>query len=315
MIPKSQLGRTAPVLRMVLRNLSKFVFIILSFISINATAQCSNEDIIPNQYIVRLKKTLDKGASGVSLMSLSAIKSGWFQRDLTLRKLSFHSVFSEHAHLAKANSMQDVTRIPPTTMVIEAAQIEDVQFLATHPSVDTLENDCQVHLLQSGPVPNPNDPMYSQQWALEQIHIRDAWTISRGSQDIIVAVSDSGVDYNHEDLKANMWINKKEIPDNKIDDDANGCVDDIHGCDLADGDGDPMPLASNSDLNHGTHVAGIIGAQSDNGLGGSGVAPHITLLAAKGFPDSASHPAGESAVELLLKLIFALDHKMPLKVA
>jgi hypothetical protein len=265
--------------------LLKFVFLsfLFSLLTASGNAQCINEDIIPGQYIVRLKKALINSSSVLPLELLSKKTSHDFQRHMLSRKLNYKHLFREVSELS-----------PPTTFIVKAENINDVAFLAAHPSIETLEPDCHVHLMQTPPP--PNDPQYSKQWGLEQIHIRDAWTITKGSPSIIVSVSDTGVDYNHEDLKANMWTNPKEIAGNGIDDDGNGCVDDIHGCDLADLDGDPMPLASNSALNHGTHVAGIIAARSNNNLGGSGVAPNVKLMAAKGFPDDPNKPADESAL-------------------
>ncbi|WP_171899655.1 S8 family peptidase, partial [Candidatus Marithrix sp. Canyon 246] len=90
------------------------------------------------------------------------------------------------------------------------------------------------------------------QWGLKQIQAAKAW---KQSSNQIIAVIDTGVDYTHPDLAANMWKNEAEIPDNGIDDDNNGCIDDIYGCDVADADGDPF-----DNHGHGTHVSGIIGS-------------------------------------------------------
>ena len=100
-----------------------------------------------------------------------------------------------------------------------------------------------------------------------------AWDLETGSRDIVVAVVDSGVDTAHPDLAANLWTHPGETPDNGIDDDGNGYVDDVHGWDFADGDNHPVDTHG-----HGTHVAGIIGAVGNNGLGVTGVCWQVSIM-------------------------------------
>ncbi len=122
-----------------------------------------------------------------------------------------------------------------------------------------------------------NDPLIKKKWDLKKTNVAKAWLkFSKGSHDIIVAVIDTGIDINHIDLKANIWKNPREIPKNGIDDDKNGYVDDIHGWNF---------VQNNNKVNdthgHGTHIAGIIGAVGGNGIGLSGVAPKVSLMALK----------------------------------
>lgn len=96
-----------------------------------------------------------------------------------------------------------------------------------------------------------------------------------GSSDVVIAVIDTGVDYNHLDLRNNIWINSAEIPDNGIDDDGNGYIDDVYGWDCVGNDKDPM-----DDNGHGTHVAGIIAAEN-NTEGGVGIAYNCKIMVLK----------------------------------
>ncbi len=122
-----------------------------------------------------------------------------------------------------------------------------------------------------------NDPWFSQQWNLNNtgqlggrpgadIKMLDAWTIESGRSDVIVAVIDGGVDIIHPELSNAMWVNADEIPNNHIDDDNNGYTDDYNGY----GFGDNTPVINSHP--HGTHVAGTIGAVSNNGNGMAGIA-------------------------------------------
>jgi len=116
----------------------------------------------------------------------------------------------------------------------------------------------------------------SQQWALTSnygVQAEKAWAITKGAADVVVAVIDTGIDYNHEALKNNMWVNKGEIPGNEIDDDENGYVDDIYGYDFANSDSDPL-----DDNMHGTHCAGIIAANHPKLYG---IAPNVKVMAIK----------------------------------
>jgi thermitase len=128
-------------------------------------------------------------------------------------------------------------------------------------------------------IQQPNDPDFSNQWALEKIKILEAWQHTQGRDDITVAVIDTGIDWQHEDLSDRIWSNSKEIPSNNIDDDNNGYIDDIRGWDFfGQGDNDPTDETSSKNPGHGTHCAGIIAASANNDKGVSGVAPLVKLM-------------------------------------
>ncbi|MDZ4662759.1 MAG: S8 family serine peptidase [Pseudomonadota bacterium] len=137
-------------------------------------------------------------------------------------------------------------------------------------NVDYIEPNYRVYAIGT-----PNDPSISRQWAHKVVQSAQAWDITEGLESTIIAVVDTGVDYNHQDLKNNIWQNPAD-PINGKDDDGNGIIDDNHGVDYYNRDGDPM-----DDGSHGTHVSGTIAAEANNGVGGAGQAPKVKIMALK----------------------------------
>ena len=158
-----------------------------------------------------------------------------------------------------------------------------VETINLHPEVLYAEPAYRVHTNET----IPNDEFYNQLWGMENIDASLAWDSEQGSQDVIIGVIDTGIDYNHPDLVDNRWINENEIPDNGIDDDGNGYVDDVYGYDFINNDGDPF-----DDNLHGTHCAGTIAGVGNNEIGVTGVSWNSKVAALKflgydGFGDSA----------------------------
>lgn len=122
----------------------------------------------------------------------------------------------------------------------------------------------------------PNDPRYGELWGLGRILAPTAWSTTTGAAGVVVAGVDSGVDYAHPDLAANMWHNPGEVPANGLDDDANGYVDDVYGIDATTGSGDPRDLNG-----HGSHTAGTMAAVGNNGIGVTGVLWQARIMALK----------------------------------
>ncbi len=142
-----------------------------------------------------------------------------------------------------------------------------LELLNAQPDVIRAEADYVVY-----PLAVPNDPDYGFQWGLENIGAPAAWDVATDASSVTMAVLDTGVDYVHHDLAANMWTNPYEISGKPgVDDDLDGYVDDIYGWDFADSDNNPGPGDSSLQQGHGTHVAGILGAVTNNSIGVAGV--------------------------------------------
>jgi len=173
--------------------------------------------------------------------------------------------------------------------------------LAASPAVEYVEPNFVVHADVV-----PNDPRFAQQWALQNlgqtggtstatpdIGAVPAWDITTGSSSVVVAVIDTGVDYTHPDLTANIFTNTADCSTDGIDHDGDGYVNDCHGINAITKTGDPM-----DDYFHGTHVAGIIGASGNNAVGVSGVNWNVTLLPCK-FLDSTGSGSDADAITCL----------------
>jgi subtilisin family serine protease len=159
-------------------------------------------------------------------------------------------------------------------------------------AVSMLQNDPDVEYAEPNYIYHasalvPDDTFYDLLWGLNNtgqsggvanvdIDAPEAWAVTTGSSDVVVGIIDTGIDYLHPDLAANIWTNPGEIPDNGIDDDGNGFVDDVHGWNAENGTGDPF-----DDNDHGTHVAGTIGAVSNNGEGVTGINWNVRLMSLK----------------------------------
>ncbi|MBN2269244.1 MAG: S8 family serine peptidase [Sedimentisphaerales bacterium] len=127
---------------------------------------------------------------------------------------------------------------------------------------------------------DPNDPEFADQYAHQLIQMSEAWDISTGSHDIVVAVLDTGVDVNHPDLKNNIWVNEGEIPNNEIDDDNNGYIDDVFGWNFEADSNDIIPEFGWYGVEgHGTNVSGVIAGVGNNGIGVCGVNWQSSIMA------------------------------------
>ncbi len=166
---------------------------------------------------------------------------------------------------------------------------EAITYYSGVPGVVTAEPDYTIQLQRT-----PNDDRYSSLYGMAKINAPTAWDTTTGSGNFVVAVIDSGVDYNHPDLAANMWRNPGEINGDGLDNDGNGLVDDVFGANFA-GTNTGNPFDDNG---HGTHVAGTIGAVGNNGVGVAGVNWGVKIMALKFLTASGSGSTSD-AIEAL----------------
>lgn len=174
-----------------------------------------------------------------------------------------------------------------------------LKVLAANPLIEIAEPNF-IYTVNGAATQMPSEAQIAQLWGLKNvgqtvdgdggkfaakpgidIDAERAWRIETGSQEVVVAVIDTGVNYNLPIFNGNIYVNKAEADGQPgVDDDGNGCVDDIHGCDFAANDGDPMDV-----YGHGTHVSGTIGANGANGQDIVGVAWNVTILPVRFLDD------------------------------
>ena len=210
-------------------------------------------------------------------------------------------------------------RVEYWQLPIDTDTIEAVDLLNNMPVIDYAEPN----YLYS-PQLLPNDPDFNRSWYLNNtgqeingargrsgadISAPGAWDMETGNQDMVIAVIDSGVAFDHPDLKDNVWTNKNEIADNGLDDDNNGYVDDIHGWDFVNQDNNPSDYSKDLYGNgHGTHVAGIIAASGNNGLGTVGVMWHAKMMPLQIFDLFEDSPFNATTMNIVLAVLYAVDN-------
>ncbi len=160
----------------------------------------------------------------------------------------------------------------------------------------------------------PNDTKFGNLWGLGSasgIDAPRAWDATTGSNEVVVAVIDTGADYNHQDLAGNIWTNPREIPNNGIDDDHDGVVDDVHGANFSGSGARGNPMDDN---NHGTHVSGTIGALGNNNLGVVGINWHVKILPIKFLNGAGSGTTG-GAIQAINYMVALKNSGVNIRVA
>ncbi|MDP2921706.1 MAG: S8 family serine peptidase, partial [Candidatus Omnitrophota bacterium] len=295
-------------------------------VTITVTA-ASQPGFIPDELIVRFKPGA-RGEADVQKAVLSGSADNQQQNSIDLLKEKYG--VKEMRRIFEGKTLAGKGRMAMAQAGAESSQASssdllDIYKIQLAPGADVFKaaqefrNDPGVAYAEPNYICRiamaPNDPYYSSTgswgqgyddlWGLKKIQCGNAWDASQG-EGVVVAVIDTGVDYNHEDISQNIWVNTDEVPNNGIDDDGNGYIDDVRGWDFAGSDyhnltQDNDPMDGNG---HGTHAAGIIAATSNN-KGIIGVAPKAKIMALKGLDDT--HGEG-SASGLANCLYYAADN-------
>jgi len=232
-------------------------------------------DVVPRRLLVGFDPDVSVDARDQALQGFQRNTS---QKFAPLRKLGFYVL-----DLPNATGVED----------LEAAKA----VLKQRPAVKYVTMD-----IYGRDMLIPDDPRYSQQEHLPQISCPQAWDIQPGQnapQSVVIAILDTGVDLNHPDLMANLWVNPGEVPGDGIDNDGNGYVDDHQGWDFFYDDNVPDDQDS-----HGTHVAGLAAAIGNNGVGVVGSGYNLTIMPVKVLGDSGFGTLNA----LLLGIVYAADN-------
>ncbi|MCT4614358.1 MAG: S8 family serine peptidase [Marinifilaceae bacterium] len=259
----------------------------------------SNSDVVPNQKNVKFKKELISKFNNQKnelVYPTNCTELDEFMKSLSVVKISrlFPYAGKDEGKQVKSGLNRWYTLYYKDEAVVKRKTYNEkhVEFMEDVyiPKLDEYSIKLVDHNYTKATTGIFNDPYFPKQWNLENegnignyfsipqgqniissiksadINAIKAWNINTGNPDVVVAIVDGGIDIHHPDLKANLWTNEDEVPDNNIDDDNNGFIDDIHGYNFVDNNGEIVGH------DHGTHVAGVIAAVNNNGIGISSIA-------------------------------------------
>jgi len=275
--------------------MKKLLLVIISLLALTAQAQIHQRIIIKlKPGITSQKEAVEKGGVGIAGLD------------------SIHSIYKASS-IKKLNSGKRDFELFVISFPNDADTATILRSYTATGLIEYAEPDFTGEGGGKKAMSAPDDEFYFRQWGLynngsfnmmaavagADIQMEDAWEIEEGNEDIVVAVMDSGLRLTHPEFEGRIWSNTSETPDNGIDDDANGYIDDVYGWDFVNEDNDPS-----DDLGHGTNVTGIIGANGDNGIGYSGVDKHCKIMTLKGLNEEniGSYSWWHDAI------VYAVDH-------
>ena len=229
------------------------------------------------------KKSIDRSLDHKAELAAKSTKT---PQEMSMKGISLKNVFQVKLELPEEGAGPDPTRDALAALnenpLVEYAEPNYIYELDDFEVGKTWTEAELIEAMPAMPVPPsseaPNDPLYANQPHLELVHMQDVWeNYTTGDTSQVIAILDTGVDYLHPDLAANTWVNEAEL--NGIegyDDDGNGYIDDVHGWDFINADNAPL-----DDNVHGTHVAGIAAAVTNNEIGIAGASWNARIMPIK----------------------------------
>jgi len=283
--------------------MKRYYIILLSlFIFAGQTHSAVNGDYLPGELNIKFSSSgLEKKSAGSSADEMLARFGAHDIRQAFLIPPNLSAGKISAGARSRLESIASIKRVYfPENLDMEYV----AKKLNAHPDIEYAE---PVYISRFCDV--PDDPAYdeSKQNYLDFISAPQAWDIAHGDTSVVIAIVDSGTEWNHTDLRDNLWTNTGEIPGNGADDDDNGFVDDVHGWDFYGsvyfgriiGDNDPTSTSEP----HGTHVAGIAAAVTNNGIGVASLSYNVKYMPLKATPDD-----GEEVVSGFDAVLYAASN-------
>ncbi len=248
------------------------------FFANTAMSSMTQVSSVPGEYVVQLKK------NKMTRMSTKQI-------ELTLNSKIKSTISGQNIVVIQKPVFENAESVIESLKKNELVEIVEPNYIYT---INKATNDPLFEKLWGLSNVGQKDPAGQTGVAGVDINVEKAWDIQTGSQNTVVAVIDTGIDFNHPDLKSNMWKNETEANGTAgVDDDSNGVVDDIYGYNAVDDSGNPI-----DDQGHGSHCAGTIGAKGNDGIGVVGVNWDVRLMAVK-FLDKNGSGTLENAIKAI----------------